>query len=88
MQNPEDTAALQAMLADPNPVVRFTAVDSMRFVPNASAIPMLRQIEADTDASASLRDHARKVARAIEQWNSKQKRIRRVTGPRPPDRES
>lgn len=74
MQNPEDAAALQAMLADPNPIVRFTAVDAMRFVPSASAIPLLRQIEADTNASASLRDHARKVAKAIEQWDSKQKK--------------
>ncbi|HPA17943.1 MAG TPA: HEAT repeat domain-containing protein [Verrucomicrobiae bacterium] len=74
MQNPEDFAALKAMLADPNPTVRFKAVDSMRFVPDASSIPILRQIAADTNAPASLRDHANKVANAIELWASKQKR--------------
>lgn len=74
MQNREDAAALQAMLADPNPTVRFTAVDAMRFVPDPSAIRLLKQIADDTTAAASLRDHARKVANAIEQWAAKQKK--------------
>lgn len=74
MQNREDAAALQAMLNDPNPTVRFAAVDSMRFVPDTNAVRLLRQIEADPNAAASLRDHARKVANAIEQWAAKQKK--------------
>lgn len=74
MQNQADLDALKAMLSDPNPMVRFKAVDSMRFVPDASSITTLRQIAADTGAPASLRDHAGKVANAIEQWAAKQKK--------------
>lgn len=74
MQNQADLEALKTMLADPNPTVRFKAVDSMRFVPDPSSIGTLRQIAADTSAPASLRDHAGKVANAIEQWAAKQKK--------------
>lgn len=72
MHDKADLAALQGMFADRDSTVRFAAVDSMRFVPDATSVPLLRRISTDAAAPASLRDHAGKVAVAIEQWVVKQ----------------